>query len=381
MNIDIYSIIMSVLWSDILILIFLFFSKNTRIISTLNYISVFLLSLLCILRILVPIEFPFTKIVRSYSVYPAFRDLLNQNIITGDTINIKISLGSLLLIIWVAGSLICFLALLISNHRSHKKLILHRHPDAHLSELLSKHPKSDNVDIFLFDKVSSPFMAGIFHPSIYIPDIGLSDEEINVVLAHELSHYRNRDTLTKLSVYFMCCIFWWNLPLHFLRININFLLEVKSDMVAIRESGNSQPVYFEFILSIAKKCQLITHKSAPTELSLFSSVRQSDLLKRFRVTEKVIIPSVKSFLYSLTVSLVFCITFLASYLVQLQPAGFPAEQQDGIPIFDIDSSTSYLLKTGNKYQLYIDGAFVCEFGPEILDIDDFKSLPIKEINP
>ena len=70
-------------------------------------------------------------------------------------------------------------------------------------------------------------------------------------------------------------------------------------MVAIRESGNSQPVYFEFILSIAKKCQLITHKSAPTELSLFSSVRQSDLLKRFRVTEKVIIPSVKSFLYSL----------------------------------------------------------------------------------
>lgn len=58
-------------------------------------------------------------------------------------------------------------------------------------------------------KVQSPFVAGIFHPNIYLPE-GLDQAQRQLVLEHENTHIRRFDHVIKPIAYLVCCIHWFN---------------------------------------------------------------------------------------------------------------------------------------------------------------------------
>lgn len=58
-------------------------------------------------------------------------------------------------------------------------------------------------------KVQSPFVAGIFHPNIYLPE-GLDQTQKQLVLEHENTHIRRLDHVIKPIAYLVCCIHWFN---------------------------------------------------------------------------------------------------------------------------------------------------------------------------
>lgn len=56
-----------------------------------------------------------------------------------------------------------------------------------------------------------PFIYGVFQPRIYLPDIeSFTKEEKEMILMHELVHYKHKDVLWKPLFVWICCIYWFN---------------------------------------------------------------------------------------------------------------------------------------------------------------------------
>lgn len=58
-------------------------------------------------------------------------------------------------------------------------------------------------------EVTTPFVAGLFHPTIYLPK-GLDEMQKQMVLEHENVHIKRLDYLVKPIVFLVCCVHWFN---------------------------------------------------------------------------------------------------------------------------------------------------------------------------
>ena len=68
-------------------------------------------------------------------------------------------------------------------------------------------PQENNV--YVCTNISSPFVFGIILPRIFLTE-GLSDEEKEVILAHERYHIKRCDHLIKILAYILTCIYWFH---------------------------------------------------------------------------------------------------------------------------------------------------------------------------
>ncbi len=64
-------------------------------------------------------------------------------------------------------------------------------------------------NIWLCDRLPSPFLLGLFRPRIYIPS-DLSEEDLPYVLAHEEAHIKRRDHWWKPLGYILLTVYWFN---------------------------------------------------------------------------------------------------------------------------------------------------------------------------
>ena len=63
----------------------------------------------------------------------------------------------------------------------------------------------------LCDAIDTPFLLGLFRPTVYLPS-QLSQQERDVVLAHEAAHKTHGDCIWKLLGYGILCAYWFYLP-------------------------------------------------------------------------------------------------------------------------------------------------------------------------
>lgn len=72
------------------------------------------------------------------------------------------------------------------------------------------------VDVYLSDKVESPFVYGIFRPRVMLPATaactsdGQGREQLRHILLHELYHIRRFDYLIKPLAFMALCVHWYN---------------------------------------------------------------------------------------------------------------------------------------------------------------------------
>ena len=67
----------------------------------------------------------------------------------------------------------------------------------------------DSDNVWLCDRVSSPFLLGLFRPRIYLPS-DLKEEDKLYVLAHENAHIRRKDHWWKPLGFFLLTVYWFN---------------------------------------------------------------------------------------------------------------------------------------------------------------------------
>lgn len=79
-----------------------------------------------------------------------------------------------------------------------------------LNSLCKKMNIKRKLKIYRCNCVNSAMIMGVLSPAIFIPDTETSDEMLEMILYHELTHYKRKDILYKFVLMLACCVHWFN---------------------------------------------------------------------------------------------------------------------------------------------------------------------------
>ena len=144
---------------------------------------------------------------------------INKNTINNiKPINQKVDYLKILCIIWISGTLLSILYILISYYAFAKKIKLS--PvciDEDLAKALA-HSKAimgvnHNIELVYSRTIKSPALTGVIKPKIILPvDTfkDLSEEEKSYIFMHELIHLKRKDIVLNWIITLLLCIHWFN---------------------------------------------------------------------------------------------------------------------------------------------------------------------------
>lgn len=113
-------------------------------------------------------------------------------------------------------------------------------------------------EIYLADRISSPFVMGILRPRIYLPS-STPMEERRFIVAHERHHIRRGDPLWKLLGYIALCLHWFN-PLVWLAFCLAGKdMEMSCDEAVIKRLGEHiRADYSQALLRLATHKRIVS---------------------------------------------------------------------------------------------------------------------------
>lgn len=112
-----------------------------------------------------------------------------------------ITLGNILTVIWLSGVVVMVAWLATSN------LLLGRALRKSEKPLACESP----IPVYVSEKATSPCLAGLFRPVVYISPECASDESVfRYALIHELTHYAHKDHIWSLVRCICLCVYWFN---------------------------------------------------------------------------------------------------------------------------------------------------------------------------
>ncbi|MDR0569981.1 MAG: M56 family metallopeptidase [Clostridiales Family XIII bacterium] len=108
------------------------------------------------------------------------------------------------------------------------------------------------IPVYRNPLASTPMLIGFFQPSIILPDREYTDEQLNAVLAHELTHHRRKDVLVRWLTVAACVVHWFNPLVWLARREIDRACELSCDEAVIRNLDvNGKQNYGDTLLYIA----------------------------------------------------------------------------------------------------------------------------------
>lgn len=98
----------------------------------------------------------------------------------------------------------------------------------------------------------SPMIVNVRHPHILLPEQEYTKEELELILYHELSHYKHHDLKWKVVIVILTAIQGFNPVIYRLLSIVSFWSECMADVSALESSGNvhNAKPYFEKIESL-----------------------------------------------------------------------------------------------------------------------------------
>lgn len=378
MGITVYSVVISVLFFNIA-LIATFIMRRSSVFLAKRTVSFLLLTvLLGIVRLLFPIDFDLAFVVRSYHVLPAVEELLKRPVVG------SLSVASLLLGVWAAGAAVFLIRDLVTQLRFF--WTSRSYPSADRMDLLDLAAEfGNNYGLLVSPAISRPYVAGLFRPVIYLPDLELPEEQWRIILRHEVQHIRSHDGWKKLFFLVIQALFWWNPLAHISCGEVDTLIELQCDAeVTAGMSVEEVNRYLETLQSL--KTLSVAHSIPAGASALVWDQKQ--LVARFEALQDVGFtrkrrPNIIAYI------LLFAV-FVLSYFVIVQPARLPNEsdyltdisEPDGtysLP-YTTDISNEYIICTNGEYFYYVDDQCICSIDEEKLSSEAFDSIPIVEVD-
>lgn len=146
-----------------------------------------------------------------------------------------ISVTDILSVVWLVGMAVLLVYSVISYLRLRRRLAS--------AVILSG-------NVWLSDKVHSPFILGLFRPRIYIP-FGLDEQTLGYVLAHEHCHLKRKDHIIKPLAFLLLTLHWFN-PLCWLAFHLMGRdMEMSCDEQVLAQENGDRKVYSTALLSFA----------------------------------------------------------------------------------------------------------------------------------
>ena len=107
------------------------------------------------------------------------------------------------------------------------------------------------INVRVWENVASPFMTGIFRPTLILPKTELSGEQLDNILRHEMTHFKRHDILYKWFAEFVKCVHWFNPISWYVSKQIASECEISCDMSVTKNMTDSEEMsYVSTILSL-----------------------------------------------------------------------------------------------------------------------------------
>ena len=133
------------------------------------------------------------------------------------------------------------------------------------------------INVRVWENVASPFITGIFRPTLILPKTELSSEHLHNILRHEMTHFKRHDILYKWFAEFVKCVHWFNPTSWYVSKQIAAECEISCDMSVTKNmSGSEEMSYISTILSL-----LPTGKSKQLPLTTQMASSKKFLQRRF----------------------------------------------------------------------------------------------------
>ena len=132
------------------------------------------------------------------------------------------------------------------------------------------------------DKISSPLMIGLFKPTLLLPKTAMTPEQLDNVLAHEMTHFKRKDILYKWFICMIKCIHWFNPAIYYINKQVNIECEISCDLAVVKEMSEEQEIcYINTILTLLAAGNL---KTAALTTGMTSD--KKTLKRRFTMIKK-----------------------------------------------------------------------------------------------
>lgn len=127
----------------------------------------------------------------------------------------------------------------------------------------------------------SPMIVGAVCPKVLINDDFYSEEELNLILTHELMHYKHHDVLCKKVIVFIQAIHWFNPLLYFYANSFYEISELACDQRVLQCASNDiKKMYATLLIKMMEK---ISKERSKFALCLFESDEEKIKRRLYRI--------------------------------------------------------------------------------------------------
>ena len=286
MQITLYSLLMSVVWSSILAAFNHVCRKKRFFIRQLGITNILFLYLFSIARMLIPYKFSFTRVIHSKGAFTDLCESASVNQIGAA----QISPLSALAAAWALVSALLTLQFAYQYLKATKEFSTYSIcEDGQCRRIFQKiqnrSQKQIKIQLRYSSQINIPMGVGIFRKSIILPEETYSDSELYYILRHEYTHFLNKDLLLKIFVHLYWCIFWWNPAIYLIKRDLAQILEIKCDLdVTDNMKNEEKAAYLTTIVTMLKKAG--TKKAANTFYGATALFGKNDVLKKGRMALK-----------------------------------------------------------------------------------------------
>lgn len=168
--------------------------------------------------------------------------------------------AEMLVRIWLFGCGIAFCYMIVSYfifyRRSRKGLSRIRDKELYqrLAAIQKEQIGKACIPVYTGQAVKSPMLIGILRPRLLLPAARKkwNDRELELMMAHELCHYRQKDLVLKFMMMTVCCIHWFNPAVYLMKKQFFYEIELACDENVLRKCGGKErELYAQMILSFA----------------------------------------------------------------------------------------------------------------------------------
>lgn len=358
-NFSMSSLLMSILFSNLLLILLYGIFRNTKFMMDIGYqlLAVFLAATL--IRFLLPFELPCSVIIRLNQKLSYFAVFIKKRRFSMGAFDF--SIWHIFLLLWLIGCIIGILLLLRFSRRFNRNIrvlgtdITNQEPcQSALRQICAKQKQQNRFRVMEMPGLSSPLITGLFHPRILIPkDLILDSTEWYYILSHETAHYFHHDLWLKLLTQLLCIFYWWNPLLYALRRQVSTILELRIDR---NITASTEPLerlrYMECLNRVAKQEKA---KVAPLSIS-FCTAGNALLLQRFQMIGNSDSHR-RNRRKQILMSVIIIGLYLFSTLFIFEPDYTPPEVEKGS--YELTTDNSYLIiNPEGGYDFYLEGQFI-----------------------
>ena len=327
MNVSVFSLLMSVLWSSLIILVAHLLRRKAFFLRRVGAPVLVVFYLLSVGRMVLPVEFPFSREVPLRSWFStAVQAVCIEEHQLGD---FGWTWAQAACLCWAAVGIILLLWFSFRYWRAVRRMTqsLARDPLAEeiLQSIRKESKRSLKVQVFRTEQASTPMGVGIFRRKIILPCGEIPAQELEYILRHEYTHFLHGDLWVKLLTQVYCCLFWWNPLVYLLRRDLPQILEIRCDMAVTKDYTVSQKAeYLQTIVNSLKRVgkERDTSRQFLVSARLLASEDSLSLVERFRLISGGQEP--RRLMAASLVTGALCLLFV-SYLFIFQSAYDPPE--------------------------------------------------------